>query len=284
MKKETIQQRVDIINKSLYYMYKNIDTNISLDELAKLNHISKYHYHRIFKEQTKENFTNTLTSIRLQKAANLLISNSHSTITEISNACGYSSHSSFIKAFKKKFTFTPSSWRKEGYKEYSNKIIGLQYIKPFNLEAEVLVIDEINCAYIRHRGYDKSIKHTWQRLRALAYELNITNYEELGLHHDNPSIIPLNQCKYVAAITIPSNTKIENKISTFKIPKSLYVRFKQEGEFGDIINLIRYVNYEWIKDKGYEITTMPIIVKYLKNHLVDKTNYKIELNVPIKVI
>ena len=284
MKKETIQQRVDIINKSLYYIYKNIDTNITLDDLAKLNHVSKYHYHRIFKEESKENFSNTLTSIRLQKAANLIVSNTHSTITEISKACGYSSHSSFIQAFKKKFIYTPTKWRKYGYEQYSNKIIGIRFNKKIDLEGEVILMDEINCAYIRHRGYDKSIKHTWQRLRALAFELNITDYDEIGLHHDNPSIIPLDSCMYVAAITIPSNIEVKNKISTFKIPKALYIRFYQEGEFGDIINLIRYVNSQWIKDKGYEITTMPIIVKYIKNHLVDKTNYKIELNVPIKVI
>lgn len=284
MKKETIQERADIINKSLYYIYKYINTNITLDELAKLNHVSKFHYHRIFKEETGENFSDTLTSIRLQKAANLLISNKNSTITEISNNCGYTSHSSFIKAFKKRFSYTPSQWKKGSFKEYSKKILDKKYIKHLDLEATIKVNKQIHCAYIRHKGYNKDIKHTWERLRALAYELKITDYTEIGLHHDNPSITPLNECKYVAAITIPDDMKIHTRISTFYIPETLCAVFKYKGAYGEIINLIRYIHQEWIKDKGYEITTLPTYIKYIKNHLIEEGNFEIEINVPIKVI
>ncbi|QKJ23756.1 AraC family transcriptional regulator [Poseidonibacter lekithochrous] len=284
MKKETKQERADIINKSIYYMYKYIDTNITLDELSKLNHISKYHYHRIFKEETGDNFSDTLTSIRLQKAANLLISNRLSTITEISINCGYTSHSSFIKAFKKRFHYTPSQWRKGSYKEYTKQLLDEKDIKPLNLEATIKVNEEIHCAYIRHKGYNKNIKYTWERLRAFAYELNISNFDEIGLHHDNPSITPLEECRYVAAISIPKDIEIKNRISTFTIPKSLCAVFKYTGKYGDIINLIRYIHHEWIEDKGYEITTLPSYVKYIKNHFIDNDEFEIEINIPIKVI
>jgi AraC family transcriptional regulator len=284
MKKQTLQQRADIINKSLYYIYKYIDTNITLEELSSLNKISKFHFHRIFKDETGENFSNLLTSIRLQKAANLLISNKHSTITAISSNCGYSSHSSFIKAFKKRFNFTPTQWRKGAFTEYSKEILDAKYFKHLNIEANIEVKDEIFCAYIRHKGYSKNIKFTWERLRALAYQNKIQNYDEIGLHHDNPSITPLAKCNYVAAITIPKDLKLQDTVSTLTIPKSLCAVFKYSGEYGDIINLIRYIHHEWIKDKGYEITTLPTHIKYIKNHLIEDGTFEIEVNVPIKVI
>ena len=284
MKKETLQQRADIVNKSLHYIYKNIETTITLEELASLNNISKFHFHRIFKEETKENFSSILTSIRLQKAANLLISNKHSTITEISNNCGYSSHSSFIKAFKKRFNSTPTQWKNGAFIDYSKNIIDNKYFKHLTIEANIKIKEEIHCAYIRHKGYNKDIKYTWERLRALAFQNNIQEYKEIGLHHDNPSITPLANCNYVAAITIPQNMKLNNIISTLTIPKSLCAVFKYSGEYGDIINLIRYIHHEWIKDKGYEITTLPTYIKYIKNHLIENGNFEIEVNVPIKVI
>ena len=286
MKKETIQDRADIVNKSLSYMYKNIEHEITLDDLAKINHVSKFHFHRIFKEETSENFSEVLTSIRLQKAANLLISNQHSTITEISKQCGYSSHSSFIKAFKNRFLYTPSQWKNGSFEMYSEQLNTKKLKEIKTLDYEIKVNEEIYCAYIRHKGYDKSIKNTWQRLRALAYQNNIEKYEEIGLHHDNPSITPLNKCKYVAAITINKNQKIESNISTFIIPKSLCAVFKLDGKFGEIIDLIRYIHQDWIlkEGKGYEITTLPIYIKYIKNHLIDNTDFKIEVNIPIKVI
>lgn len=287
MKKETIQERADIVNKSLSFMYRNIEHEITLDDLAKLNHVSKFHFHRIFKEETSENFSEMLTSIRLQKAANLLISNKHSTISEILNSCGYKSSSSFIKAFKKRFIYTPKEWRNGAFKRYSDELnIDNISNKIKNLEYEIKVNEEIYCAYIRHKGYDKSIKNTWQRLRALAYQNNINNYQEIGLHHDNPSITPLNKCKYIAAITIDKENKINSNISTFVIPKSLCAIFKLDGKYGDILDLIRYIHQEWIlnEGKGYEITTLPIYIKYIKNHLVDNTDFEIEVNIPIKVI
>jgi len=284
MKKKTLQQRADIINKSLHYIYTNIETNITLEELASLNSISKFHFHRIFKDETKEIFSNMLTSIRLQKAANLLISNKHSTITEISNSCGYSSHSSFIKAFKKRFNFTPTQWKNGAFNQYSKNIIDNKYFKHLNMEATIEIKEEKYCAYIRRKGYNKDIKHTWEKLRALAYQNNINKYEEIGLHHDNPSITPLKNCNYVAAITIPKELKLNNSISTFSIPESLCAVFKYSGEYGDIINLIRYIHHEWIKNKGYEITTLPTYIKYIKNHLIENGNFEIEVNIPIRII
>lgn len=88
MKRDTKHSRAQIVNKTLNYMYKHIGTDISLEELARLNSVSKYHFHRIFKDETGENVFEKITSIRLQKAANLLITDNYSTITEIANLCG----------------------------------------------------------------------------------------------------------------------------------------------------------------------------------------------------
>jgi AraC family transcriptional regulator len=36
---------------------------------------------------------------------------------------GYSSQTSFLRAFKQRFNMTPKEWKNGGYKEYSNKIV-----------------------------------------------------------------------------------------------------------------------------------------------------------------
>ena len=41
MKKDTKHIRADIVNKSLNYIYKYIDTNITLDELAKPERVAR---------------------------------------------------------------------------------------------------------------------------------------------------------------------------------------------------------------------------------------------------
>jgi AraC family transcriptional regulator len=128
------------------------------------------------------------------KAANLLIRNCYSSISEIRELCGYSSHSSFIKAFKNRFTFTPTQWKKGGYIEYSkNNMIFDQHINDdsYNIEPHIKVAPKRICAYIRHKGYDLSVTRTWERLMAFAYEKKLKSAIQIGIFNDNPVITPL---------------------------------------------------------------------------------------------
>ena len=117
MKKETLQKRTKIANDIMYYIYTHIETNIDIEELSIDLGVSKFHMHRIFKEAFGKNIYESIKSIRLQKASNLLLTNKYSTISNIVNLCGYSSQSSFIKIFKERFEMSPKEWKNGGYKE-----------------------------------------------------------------------------------------------------------------------------------------------------------------------
>ncbi|QKF82495.1 AraC family transcriptional regulator [Halarcobacter ebronensis] len=283
MKKDTIHQREDIVNRTFYYIYKNLEFKITLDELAKINHVSKFHYHRIIKESTGKTLFEIICDERLKKAANLLITNTHSTISEIANKCGYISHSSFIKAFKARYQYTPKQWRNGKYKEFSKSILeDFTSNKKFSdIEPQIKVCKEIHCAYIRHKGYNKSIKKCWDKLSAIAYTYSIKEYKEIALFHDNPVITPQDNCSYVACISVDKDFKA---ISTFDIPESLYAVFYLKGVYGDVLNLIRYVYHYWLPNSGYEAKTIPAYAIYHKNYfLTGMKDFEIELFIPISV-
>lgn len=285
MKKETKQDRAKIVNNSYFYIYKNLENNISLEELAQVNSVSKYHYHRIFKEETKSTVFEVITSIRLQKAANLLITNKYSTISEIANVCGYISHSSFIKAFKKKFTYTPKEWRTSSYKTFSKEIL-LEFPnqKDFSkIEPKIEIVEGFSSIYLREKGYTKNIIKVWEKLKAIAYEQNLKSYNELALYHDNPSIIPLKNCEYVACIEVKKDFKSKD-ISVLNFPDTLCAVFNLKGEYGDILNFIRYVYHYWLPNSGYEAKTLPPYTRYHKNHFTSGLkDFDLTLYLPIKV-
>ncbi len=284
MKKNTKHLRTSIINKTLFYIYKYIDTNISLDELASLNNLSKYHFHRIFKEEINQTVFNKITSIRLQKASSLLLSNKDSTISQIANMCGYSSHSSFIKAFKKKFIFTPLEYKTFGYKELSQNILQNQHVnlnKFKNTNPCIKIIDKKYYAYIRHTGYDKSISDTWNKLLAFAYEHDLNSLVQIGLHHDNPLLVKHDLCQYIAGIEIDKKFIESHGISLLEYPKSLCAVFSASGEYGDIFNLIAYVYHIWLPKSQYEALTLPSYCIYHKNHFINNKTFQVDFHVPI---
>jgi len=291
-KKETTLLHSKLANNMMNYITNNIDTDINIDELSKDFDISKYHFHRIFKEQMGTNIYETIKSIRLQKASNLLITNKYSTITEVSNMCGYSSQTSFIRAFKARFEQTPKIWRNGGYKEYSNKILSssqaasLSKANFSHLEPKIIKTKTKKAYYIRQKGYSQKAVQTWQKLMAWVYTNDIKNYEQIAVYHDNPIITPLEDCYYVTCIAVDKNEKLENtNLPSFDIHSILCATFEVEGKSGDILKLIQWVYHHWLPNSGFETTTVPSYTIFEENHFLnDDGKFKVKYYVPVRYV
>ncbi|MBY0540755.1 MAG: GyrI-like domain-containing protein [Arcobacteraceae bacterium] len=290
MKKNTYEKRAKIANDVMNYIYKYIDTNINIDELSIELNVSKFHLHRIFKDEFGKNIYESIKSIRLQKASNLLITNKYSTITDISKMCGYSSQTSFLRAFKQRFNMTPKDWKNGGYKEYSNKIVEKitnqnENTNFFDITPSIVKMPEIKGYYIRHQGYDKSIKKTWQKLQTWIYTNDIKEYKQMALHHDNPIITPLEECQYIAIVSLENDELKDVTLPCLIIPKGIYAKFSLSGKYGDVIKLIQWVYHYWLIDSGYETTTNPSYTIYHKNHfLSDDEEFELDYYLPIKYV
>ncbi|RXJ82310.1 GyrI-like domain-containing protein [Arcobacter sp. F2176] len=292
MKKETLEKRAKITNYIMYYIYKYIDTDINIDTLSMDLNISKFHMHRIFKEEFGKNIYEAIKSIRLQKASTLLITNKYSTITQIASMCGYSSQTSFIRAFKQRFNCTPKKWKNDGYKEYSKEILKDSIdsldlnIPEFNIEAKIVKMPKLRAYYIRHEGYDNSIKNIWQKLYTWTLTKNIKNYKQIGIHHDNPVITPLDKCQYIACIVLEDEVEIEDSsLPTFLIPDGIYAKFHLEGFSGDTLKFMRWLYHTWLLNSGYETKTAPSYSIYEKNHfLEDDEKFILDYYLPITYV
>ena len=290
MKKNTYEKRAKIANDVMNYIYKFIDTNINIDELSMELNISKFHLHRIFKDEFGKNIYESIKSIRLQKASNLLITNKYSTITNIAQMIGYSSQTSFLRAFKERFEMTPKEWKNGGYKEYSNKIVekfssNNQIIDFPKIEPMIVKMPEMKGYYIRHKGYDKSIKKTWQKLQTWIYTNDVKAYIQMALHHDNPIITPLEECQYIAIVCLENDDLEEITLPSLIIPKGIYAKFSLSGKYGDVIKLIQWAYHTWLIQSGYETTTNPSFTVYHKNHfLSDDGLFDLDFYLPIRYV
>lgn len=278
MKKETLQKKVKIANDIMFYIYTHIDTHIDMDELSEDLNINKFYMHKIFKEVFEKNIYESIKSIRLQKASNLLLTNKYSTISEVANQCGYSSQTSFIRVFKERFLMTPKEWRRGGYKLYSLSILrqsrkALESTASFDhLEPEIVKMPQMKSYYIRHKGYTPQIKQTWQKLQTLILNNNLKEYTQIALFHDNPTITPLDECQYVACIVSDEKNKIGDRLPKFNISDGVYAKFDLQGEKGDFLKFVHWVYHEWLPKSEYETTTKPPYVIYKKNNYLSSDN------------
>ena len=100
------------LNDTLEYIEKNLDNKISLDDLAKKAHLSKYYYHRLFHQEVGESVTKYISRQRMEKASDELV-NTNQPIIDIALKYQYGSQEAFSRAFLRNYGLTPGKYRRK---------------------------------------------------------------------------------------------------------------------------------------------------------------------------
>ncbi len=109
---------------SLKYIEKNLDDSISLDDLAKKAHLSKYHYHRLFRKAVGESVTKYISKRRMERASEELV-RTEQPIIDIALKYQYGSQEAFLRAFRRIYGLTPGKYRKTYAISKLSKVINI---------------------------------------------------------------------------------------------------------------------------------------------------------------
>lgn len=109
-----IDSKQSKLNKRLSIAFEYIDSHytedLSLDKVASIAGFSKFHFTRMFKECSGQNFHEYLSFKRVQASETLLLKPNYS-ITEVAFGAGFSSLSTFNRAFKAVNKCSPTEYR-----------------------------------------------------------------------------------------------------------------------------------------------------------------------------
>ena len=100
-----------IVRDALNYIREHYNENISLTEVSENINISKNYLCDIFKKELNVTFINYVTSLRIEKAKELLVSTDMK-MYEISAAVGYNDYAYFSQIFKRQTGTTLSAYRR----------------------------------------------------------------------------------------------------------------------------------------------------------------------------
>lgn len=106
------EQSNHVIKKAILYIENHYNKDISLDDVSREVDISPYYFSRLFKEETKENFIEYLTKLRIKKAKELLKKKELS-MKHICMQVGFGTPNYFSRIFKKYVGVTPTEYREE---------------------------------------------------------------------------------------------------------------------------------------------------------------------------
>jgi len=89
-----------VIDPALQKIHTDYHRKITIDELAAMCNVSKYHFCRIFRQATGQTAMQYLTGYRLM-IADVMLNNTDKSIAEIAWDCGFTDESYFCRCYKK---------------------------------------------------------------------------------------------------------------------------------------------------------------------------------------
>lgn len=106
-------QKKDIYLQITDYIRENLTEDLSLDQLAEVFFLSKYHMLHIFKEKMSISIHRYIVIRRLEVGKSLILSGSP--ISKVHTLCGFKDYTTFYRAFRVRYAMSP----KQYYKTYS---------------------------------------------------------------------------------------------------------------------------------------------------------------------
>lgn len=109
-------RKITQIRPAINYIDANFDKQISLADIAHASHLSVSRLAHVFKEQMNITIIDYLTSVRIERAKQLLLATSQS-CTEICFQVGYNNQSYFTRTFKELVGMSPRQFRENNRRD-----------------------------------------------------------------------------------------------------------------------------------------------------------------------
>jgi AraC-like DNA-binding protein len=103
----------EFMKKINEYCKNNPDTDLDVDELAKISGYSRYHFTRLFTAKRGISPGAFIRELRLNRAVKFLQTEKMS-VKEVASVCGFEDTSYFCKAFRKSYGVSPAKFRNSG--------------------------------------------------------------------------------------------------------------------------------------------------------------------------
>ena len=285
-------QHLSRINDVLYFIHQDISRVLLAKDLANIAAYSEQHFHRVFKLVVGESVHVYIRRIRMEFAANQLMFDSKASVLEVANKSGFSSLSSFSRAFKSTFELSPGQWRTHDHRYQRKSLLADQEIAASYHRLQTMALPKYklvelparHVAYVRHQGYDRTIANAWQTLKAWANVEERDFVQQFGLHHSNPAWVDLKKCRYVACVEIDSPILRRGVVNSMTIPAGLHAVFRLEGKYGELLPQLSHILEHWLPSSGYKMQSTPAYVHYQKNQFLSESEaFLLDFCLPISL-
>jgi AraC family transcriptional regulator len=272
--------------KALWYIESHLAGELTLDEIAAIGGISRFHMVRAFAAATGLSVMRYVRTRRLSEAARALAGGAPD-ILNVALDADYGSHEAFTRAFRDHFGITPEAVRS------STRLDNLRLQEPIVMDSTV--IDNLQAPRFEtgkamlvagvgerctHENGGAGIPNQWQRFQ-----------QKVGDIPDRVGQIAYGVCcngddsgnfDYIAGVEVADFSDLPREFSRVRIPEQRYAVFTHRDHIATVRRTTNTIWNHWLPASGLKAADAPSFERYDENFDPLTGNGGLEIWVPVR--
>ncbi|RLK02833.1 AraC family transcriptional regulator [Ruegeria conchae] len=253
----------DRVLRVLAYIHDHPAGDLSLDALADVAAMSRFHWHRVFRAITGETCAQAARRIRLHRAACWLVQ-SDRPVAQIATDIGYPNLKSFARAFSEAYGSSPTAFRKAGQilPAHPKFKTGEYPMHPVTTRTE----PSRRVVALPHKGAYAEIGRSFEAFGALCESRKLWPQvgPMIGLYLDSPEDVQEDELRSFAGAQFCGKDTPEG-MEDLSIPGGKTAVLTYKGPYSGIYAAYQTLFGNWLPDSGEEPADQPCYEIYLND-------------------
>ncbi|WP_426357763.1 AraC family transcriptional regulator [Pseudocolwellia sp. HL-MZ19] len=259
------------------YIDQHLDQKLTLDLLCQIEHLSKYHFHRLFHLEIGLPVFQYIQIQRMKKSANQIYYHHHLSITHIAFDAGFENTESFSRAFKKIFNVTPTQFKKSpNWTPILPKITRRKSSMQTSIVTDVKIqwFDKTKIASLPHKGSPQNLHMSikrfidWRKAHHTPPGVSRT----YNILHNDPHTTPADEYRLDIATNITTkNLTAENNlkeneqgVELDEIQEGYCAVLRYTGSDDNLGELINSLYSQWLPQSNKKLRDFPCFIERVK--------------------
>ena len=273
------------VSKALWYIENDFAGEITLDQIAGVAGVSRYHVSRAFGEAIGRPITLYVRGRRLTEAAKVLASGATDILT-LALESGYGSHEAFTRAFREQFGQTPESVRAQRHLDNIKLVEAVNMNQPILKDIAEPRFESRNAFLVAGLSarYDYEtcgggIPAQWQRFA--PYIGNVpgqvgTDAYGVRFNSDDTGL------DYACGVEVSDFSRLPPDLSRVRVPANRYAVFTHSGHVSAIRSTWYAIWNKWLPKSGHQLADAPDFERYDARFDARSGAGEVEIWVPLK--
>lgn len=258
------------VRRVMDHVRAHLDAELTLDELAKVAHVSSYHFHRVFKVAAGETLAQFTRRARLERAAYLMKAAPSRALTSIALEVGFASPSELSRAFRKAFGIAPRDWDRRsrlGEPSLYDKDAPPQPDEPDEpFEVVVRGHPPMRLAYVRVRwlaepdALPRGYEALTQRLTERGVDWKACPL--VGMSWDNYETTPIERVQFDLGFSVGPDVPEDDVLGVRSLPAITAAQTRATGPMIRIARAWDHLYERWLPGSSYEPDDLPAMKRF----------------------